>query len=221
MSGLVIGTPYRSRWQVVAPQVCTPEALRASICPSGLYVRRKGANNFEDMARRVHRAGSLATGWRENPVHWHLFTVPRGRFVESASVCISLSYYAFSRSGTYRSRLYHGVVEVVGVFSRPFMWVTHPSDSTMRDVGAPAPRVVLGVIYLAAPHPVLNGSSPHDLVEYTRVPAQWVLFEVLARLQQVTARHIFGEVQHMTHDLGLQGEWIHLCDPSDVGGQFK
>ena len=47
MSGLVIGTPYRSRWQVVAPQVCTPEALRASICPSGLYVRRKGANNFE------------------------------------------------------------------------------------------------------------------------------------------------------------------------------
>jgi hypothetical protein len=25
----------------------------------------------------------------------------------------------------------------------------------------------------------------------------------------------------MTHDLGLQGEWIHLCDPSDVGGQFK
>jgi hypothetical protein len=86
----------------------------------------------------------------------------------------------------------------------------------MRDVGAPAPRVVLGVIYLAAPHPVLNGSSAHDLVEYTRVPAQWVLFEVLARLQQVTARHVFGEVQHMTHDLGLQGEWIHLSPPKGV-----
>jgi hypothetical protein len=75
------------------------------------------------------------------PAHQHLrrlFSLPRPRFVESASVCISLSYYAFSRSGTYRSRLYHSVVEVVGIFSRPFMWVTQPSDGTLRDVGAPA-----------------------------------------------------------------------------------
>jgi len=168
-----------------------------------------------------HRQRSRRGLGEETGLRGLLFSVPRRWFVESTSIRISLSQYAFGRSGTYRSRLYHGVVEVVGVFSRPIMWVTHPSDSTMRDVGAPAPRVVLGVIYLAAPHPVLNGSSAHDLVEYTRVPAQWVLFEVLARLQQVTARHIFGEVQHMTHDLGLQGEWIHLCDPSDVGGQFK
>jgi hypothetical protein len=138
-------------------------------------------------------------------------------FVESASVCISLSYYALSRSSTYRSRLYHSVVEVVGIFSRPFMWVTHPSDGTMRDVGTPAPRVILGVIHLAAPHPVLNGSSPHDLVKDTWITTQWVLFEFLAGLQQVTARHLFCEIQHMTHNLSLQGEWIHTV--SSQGGR--
>src|SRR5262245_63359773 len=95
------------------------------------------------------------------------------------------------------------------------MRITHPSDGTMRNVGTPAPRVVLGVIDLATPHPILNGSSPHDVVEYTWVTTQWVLFEFLAGLQQVAARHIFGEVQHMTHDLGLQGEWMHT--PSSQG----
>src|SRR6185295_14236517 len=125
-----------------------------------------------------HRQRSRRGLGEETGLRGLLFSVPRRWFVESTSIRISLSQYAFGRSGTYRSRLYHGVVEVVGIFSRPFMWVTHPSDGTMRDVGAPAPRVVLGVIHLAAPHPVLNGSSPHDLVEYTRVPAQWVLFEI-------------------------------------------
>src|SRR5215469_13607651 len=108
----------------------------------------------------------------------HLFTVPRRRFVESASVRISLSYYAFGRSRAYRSRLYHGVIEVIGIFSGPFMWVAHPSDGTMRNVRAPAPWVVLGVIHLATPHPVLHSTSPHDLIKNARVPAQWVLFEL-------------------------------------------
>src|SRR4029079_17550679 len=111
---------------------------------------------------------------------------------------------ALSRSGTYRSRLCHGVVEVVGIFSCPFMRVTHPSDGPMSDVGAPAPRVVLGVIDLVAPHPVLNGPNSHDVVKYIWVTTQRVLFEFLAGLEQVTARHVFGEIQHMTHNLGLQ-----------------
>src|SRR6185436_3776009 len=89
------------------------------------------------------------------------------------------------------------------------MWVTQPSHGTLRDVGAPAPRVVLGVIHLPAPHPILNGSSPHDLVKDAWVTTQWVLFEFLACLKQVTARHVFGKVQHVTHNLGAQGEWMH------------
>ncbi len=79
----------------------------------------------------------------------------------------------------------------------------------MRDVGAPAPRVVLGVIRLVAPHPVLNGSNSHNVVKYIWVTTQRVLCEFLAGLEQVTARHVFGEIEHMTHNLGLQGKWIH------------
>jgi hypothetical protein len=61
-----------------------------------------------------------------------------------------------------------------------------------------------------APHPILNGSNSHDVVKYSWVTRQRVLFEFLAGLQQVTARHVFGEIQHMTHNLGLQGRWIHI-----------
>jgi len=61
-----------------------------------------------------------------------------------------------------------------------------------------------------APHPILNGSNSHDVVKYSWVTRQRVLFEFLAGLQQVTARHVFGDIQHMTHNLGLQGKWIHI-----------
>jgi hypothetical protein len=80
-------------------------------------------------------------------------------------VAASLSQDAFSRSGTYRRRFDHRIVEIISVFSRPLMRVTHPADATMRDVGVPAPRIVLGVINFVAPHTVLNGSNPHDMVE--------------------------------------------------------
>jgi hypothetical protein len=46
--------------------------------------------------------------------------------------------------------------------------------------------------------------------KYTWVTTQRVLFEFLAGLKQVTARHVFGEIQHVTHNLGLQGKWIHI-----------
>src|SRR5262245_783293 len=93
------------------------------------------------------------------------------------------------------------------------MRVPHPSDRAPRDVGAPTPGVVPGVIHLMAPHPILNGSSSHDVVKYSWITRQRVLFELLAGLQQVTARHVFGDIQHMTHNLGLQGKWIHICTP--------
>ena len=71
---------------------------------------------------------------------------------------------------------------------------------------------------LVAPHPVLNGSNSNDVVKYIWVTTQRVLFEFLAGLEQVTARHVFGEIQHMTHNLGLQGKWNILCTPEGGTG---
>src|SRR5262245_11142813 len=101
------------------------------------------------------------------------------------------------------------------------MRVTHPSDRRLRDVGAPAPRVVLGIIHLMAPHPILNGSDSHDVVKYSWVTRQRVLIEFLAGLQQVTARHVFGDIQHMTHNLGLQGKWIHFALQRVIPGKHS
>jgi hypothetical protein len=32
---------------------------------------------------------------------------------------------------------------------------------------------------------------------------------------------VFGDIQHMTHNLGLQGKWIHLAFLMHSGGRLK